>query len=258
MLIDTHCHLSYAPLNDDVAATVARAHAAGVSHMVNIATTPLNFAQTLDAASQHAGVYASIGLHPCHADEFFADPAYAEQFFAALQHPKVVAVGETGLDYYHSSTNVWQQQSFEFHIAAAIAHKKALVVHCRNAVDAVVDTLQKTDACAQTSVIIHCFSGDSADAARFLACGAYISVAGIATFKNATALHDAVKIVPDDRLLIETDAPFLSPAPHRGKPCDVAYIVHTAAAIAALRGVSVEELGRVTSQNARRVLGVQN
>jgi TatD DNase family protein len=255
MLIDTHCHLNYAPLSDDVAATVARAHAAGVSRMVNIATTPDNFDQTLAAATNHNSVYASIGLHPCHADEHFAAAHYADKFFTALAHPKVVAVGETGLDFYHSSTNTWQQQSFEFHIAAAIQHNKALVVHCRNAVDAVEETLQRTNVCAQVPVIIHCFSGNTQDMQRFVACGAYISVAGIVTFKNAKELHAAVQLIPDDRLLIETDAPYLAPAPHRGKPCEVAYLPHTAAAIAELRQMSLADLADLTSQNAARVFG---
>ena len=251
MLIDTHCHLSYDPLRADVDAVLQRARAAGVRHMINIGTRADNFAAVTALAAQYPDVSASIGLHPEHADDF--NENYCRIFQQYL--PQAQAVGETGLDYFHESSPDprVQQESFAYHLTSAGERGLTTVVHCRNAVHDTAAVLKKH---AGSKVVIHCFTGSPEEARIFLDLGAYISFSGIVTFKNAADVHASAAYVPEDRILVETDAPFLAPMPHRGKPCEPAYVRHTAERIAQLRGTSAEELIRITGKNAVTAFGL--
>lgn len=250
MLIDSHCHLNYKGLIEHQAEVLARARARGVETMLNIATRESEWDDVLDTAVREPDVWATVGIHPHEADEHpHVDTA---KLVARAAHPRVVGIGETGLDYYYDhSDRARQQASFRSHIAASRDTGLPLVVHTR---DAEADTLaimrDEMDRGAYGGVI-HCFtaSGAFADAAMDL--GFYISISGIVTFRSAKDLQETAARLPLDRLLIETDSPFLAPVPHRGKSCEPAFVADTARFLAELRGESVETLAAATSANFR-------
>lgn len=254
MLIDSHCHLNYKGLVEDQAGAIARAKAAGVSLMLNISTRESEWQDVIAAAEGDAAVWATVGIHPHEAD---AHPGVdAARLVKAAEHPRVVGIGESGLDYYYDHSDRGRQQaSFREHIAAARTTGLPLIVHTRDAEEDTAailrDEMEKGAFCG----IIHCFTA-SADFARIaLDLGFLISLSGIVTFKNASDLQAVAKIIPEDRLLVETDAPFLSPVPHRGRPCEPAYVADTARFVAGLRGVSFEQLSETTSANFLKLFG---
>jgi TatD DNase family protein len=248
MFVDSHCHLNYKGLIEDQAGVIARAEAAGVSTMLNISTRESEWDAVVATAEATPHIWASIGIHPHEADEH--PDVDTVKLIAKAGHAKVIAIGETGLDYYYDhSDRDRQRASFRTHIAASRETGLPLIVHTRDAEDDTVEILRDEMGKGAYPGVIHCFtaSGEFADIALEL--GFYISISGIVTFKNAAELRETAARVPLDRLLIETDSPFLAPVPHRGKSCEPAYVADTARFLADLRGVSVEALAETTSAN---------
>ena len=254
MLIDSHCHLDYPALASDRDGVLARAAEAGVGRFINISTTRTDFPAVLATAEAYGQVYCSVGAHPHHVEEAGQDFDEAELIDHAM-HPKVVGIGETGLDYfYEHSPRAMQQASFRKHLRACKASGLPVIVHTRDA-DADTAAILQDEGAGQGMLhgVLHCFSSGRALAEAAIAMGFYISLSGILTFKKSDELRAIVKDVPLDRLLVETDSPFLAPMPHRGKPCEPAYIRHTAQLLAELKGISAEELARTTTVNAMRL-----
>lgn len=250
MLIDSHCHLNYKGLIEHQAEVLARARARGVETMLNIATRESEWDDVLDTAVREPDVWATVGIHPHEADEHpHIDTA---KLVARAAHPRVVGIGETGLDYYYDhSDRARQQLSFRSHIAASRETGLPLVVHTREAeADTLAIMRDEMDKGAYGGVI-HCFTASGAFADAALELGFYISISGIVTFRSAKDLQETAARLPLDRLLIETDLPFLAPVPHRGKSCEPAFVADTAKFLAELRGESVETLAAATSANFR-------
>ena len=248
MLIDSHCHLNYKGLVEEQAAVLIRAREAGVGIILNISTRENEWDDVLATAERNTDVWATVGIHPHEAD---AHPEVdTGKLVERARHPRVVGIGETGLDYYYDHSDRDQQKcSFRAHIAAARETGLPLIVHTR---DAEADTIQiLSDEMGKGAFrgVIHCFtaSGDFADKA--LALGFYISISGIVTFKNAKDLQETAMRLPRNQLLVETDSPFLAPVPHRGRPCEPAFVADTARFLAGLRGESFEDLCSYTSNN---------
>ncbi|MFM9853058.1 MAG: TatD family hydrolase, partial [Sphingomonadaceae bacterium] len=252
MFIDSHCHLVYKGLVEEQAAVLDRARTAGVSAMLNISTRESEWDDVVAVAERERDVWASVGIHPHEAD---AHPEIdAAKLIARAAHPRVIAIGETGLDYYYDKSDRDQQRtSFRAHIAAARATGLPLIVHTRDAEADTADILADEMAKGAYRGVIHCFTASQDFADKAIALALYISISGIVTFKNAKDLQASAAVVPDDFLLIETDAPFLAPVPHRGRPCEPAFVADTARFLAGLRGVSVETLAAQTSANFYRL-----
>lgn len=248
MFVDSHCHLNYAGLVEDQAAVIARARNAGVSTMLNISTRQREWADVVGVAERHRDIWATIGIHPHEAD---AHPEIdTARLIEASAHPRVIGIGETGLDYYYDhSDRDRQRASFRAHIVAARETGLPLIVHTRDAEEDTAEILADEMGKGAYRGVIHCFTASSAFAEKALALGLYISISGIITFKNATDLQATASMLPQERLLIETDAPFLAPVPHRGRPCEPAYVTDTARFLANLRGVELENLAEETSRN---------
>ncbi|MBM3644980.1 MAG: TatD family deoxyribonuclease [Alphaproteobacteria bacterium] len=252
MLIDSHCHLDFPELAADEAGILARARTAGVRGMLTIGTRLDRFAAVRGIAERHANVWCSVGVHPHEAAE--EGQSVPDRLIAEAAHPRVVGIGETGLDYfYEHSPREAQRDSFRAHIAASRATGLPLIVHTRDADDETAQTLEEEHARGAFPGLIHCFSSGPEVAARALALGLSISISGIVTFKSAEQLRGIVRDVPLDRLLIETDAPYLAPVPRRGKTNEPAFVSHTAAKVAELKGVSVERLADATADNFFRL-----
>ena len=250
MLIDSHCHLNYKGLVEDQANVLDRSRAAGVDLMLNIATRESEWDAVLDTAVRESDVWATAGIHPHEADEHpHVDTA---KLVERAAHPRVVGIGETGLDYYYDhSDRERQQKSFRSHIAACRETGLPLIVHTRDAEEDTIRIMREEMEQGAYSGVIHCFTASGAFADAAMALGFYISISGIVTFKSARDLQETAARLPLDRLLVETDSPFLAPVPHRGKPCEPAYVADTARFLASLRGESVEQLAAATSANFR-------
>jgi TatD DNase family protein len=252
MLVDSHCHLDFPEFAQELPEVVARAREAGVGVCVTIGTSLAGFARVREVASQFPNVYCSVGIHPHEADkEPIAD---AGPLLELAQHPKVIGIGETGLDYYYEhSPRAAQQANFRAHISAARQLGLPLIVHTRDADDDTIAILQEEMTAAPFTGLIHCFTGTRRLAEAALALGFCISASGIATFKKSEELRSVLRDVPLDRLLVETDAPYLAPVPHRGKRNEPAFVAHTAAVMAELKGVSAAELAEATTGNFFRL-----
>ncbi len=252
LLVDSHCHLDYPGLSEDTDAVLARARDAGVGHMLTIGTKITAFDGVLAVAKKYDNVFCTVGIHP---HEAGTEPAMDVQKLMTLaDHPKVVAFGETGLDfYYEHSSRADQERSFRVHIAAAREAGLPVIVHTRDADPEMAAILTDERKKGAFSGVIHCFSSGPELAATALDLGLYISISGIVTFKKAEELRAVVKTVPMDRLLVETDSPYLAPIPHRGKPNEPSYVKHTAATVAGLKEVSLEDLATQTTANFFRL-----
>jgi TatD DNase family protein len=252
MLVDSHCHLDFPDYAGDVEGVVARARAAGVVTCLSIGTELSRFAGVRAVAEKFPDVWCSVGVHPHEAaKEPLIGPA---PLLAEAAHTKVAGIGETGLDYYYEhSPRPAQVANFRCHIAAGRQTKLPVIVHTRDAEDDTIAILSEEMGKGAFTGLIHCFTGSQKLADAALALGLYISVSGIATFKNSGALRDVIKTVPLDRLLVETDAPFLAPMPHRGKTNEPAFVVHTARMLAELKEVSEGELAAATTGNFFRL-----
>ncbi|HEY1637900.1 MAG TPA: TatD family hydrolase [Rhizomicrobium sp.] len=252
MLVDSHCHLDFPEFAPELDAVVQRAREVDVRVCVTIGTTLAKFPNVLAVAEQFDNIWCSVGVHPHEAKvEPLADSA---PLLERAQNPKVAGIGETGLDYYYGhSPREMQIANFRAHIAAARELKLPLIVHTRDAEDDTIAILQDEMGQGAFTGLIHCFTGTQALAEAALALGFCISASGIATFKKSEALRDVLKTVPLDRLLVETDAPYLAPMPHRGKRNEPAFVTHTAAMLAELKGVSFDELAAATTDNFFRL-----
>jgi TatD DNase family protein len=248
MLIDSHCHLDFPELKAELGAVLQRAQAAGVGLMVTISTRVGQFNELRSLVEAHDNVFCSIGTHPHNAAE--EPDIMVEELVELSRHSKVVAIGEAGLDYHydHSPRDV-QEKSFRTHIAAARETDLPLVIHARDADADIARMLEEETKKGAFPFVLHCFTSGPDLAHRGLTLGGYISFSGVVTFKNAQALRDIALAVPSDRLLVETDAPYLAPEPLRGKTNEPAFVVHTAARLAALRGVREGEIARLTTEN---------
>ena len=248
MLVDSHCHLEYKGLVENREAVLARARAAGIGAFLNISTRQSEWDQVVGTAACEPDVFASVGIHPHEAD------AHQDLGRAALleatHHPKVIAIGETGLDYYYDKSDRDIQKSlFRMHIDVARETQLPLIIHTRDAEDDTHAILDEEMGKGAYPALIHCFTASAGFAEKVLALGLTISLSGIVTFKNAKDLQAIAKNIPDDRLLVETDSPFLAPVPHRGQVCEPGYVADTAAFVAGLRSVDVEHLAAVTTNN---------
>jgi len=250
--IDSHCHLNYKGLAEQQAEVLARARAAGVDTMLTIATRESEWDDVIGIAERETDVWATVGIHPHEADQHaHIDTA---KLVSRAQHPRVVGIGETGLDYYYDHSDRGRQQiSFRAHIAAARDTGLPIIVHTRDAEDETAAILRDEMGKGAYPGVIHCFTASDAFANIALELGLYISISGIVTFKNARDLQETAARVPIDRLLIETDAPFLAPVPHRGKTGEPAFVADTARFLADLRGIDVETLAEATSANFHRL-----
>lgn len=247
-LIDSHCHLNYEGLVGREAEVLANARARGVGGFLNISTRQSEWPAVVGAAERHGDVWASIGVHPHEADQH--PDLGSATLVAAAEHPRVIAIGECGLDYYYDkSDRTAQRARFEAHIDAARQTGLPLVVHTRDAEEDTADILTREVTKGGVKGVLHCFTGSANLAATALDLGFYISLSGIVTFKNAKDLQETAKSIPQDRLLVETDSPFLAPVPHRGKPCEPAFVADTAAFLAELRGEDPAALADATSRN---------
>ncbi len=248
MLVDSHCHLNYKGLVERQSETLANARAAGVTAMLNISTRECEWDDVIGLASKEPDVWASVGIHPHEADGHTdVDTA---KLVARAAHPRVIAIGETGLDYYYDHSDREQQRaSFRAHIAAARETGLPIIVHTRDAEADTAQILTEEMGKGAYTGVIHCFTASAEFAEIALNLGFYISLSGIVTFKNATELQQIAKTIPAERLLIETDSPFLAPVPYRGKTCEPAFVASTAAFVAELRGTSMELVSAQTSDN---------
>jgi TatD DNase family protein len=252
MLVDSHCHLEYDSLAADADGVMARAKAAGVGVCLTIGTKLSKFPTTLSVAQRYTHIWCSVGVHPHEAAvESLTDSG---ALIERTRHPKVVGIGETGLDYYYDhSPRDAQAANFRIHIDAARQTGLPLIVHTRDAEDDTIAILREEMDKGAFTGVLHCFTGTKKLAQAGLALGLTISASGIITFKNSEDLRAVFRDVPLDRLLVETDAPYLAPLPHRGKRNEPAFVAHTAAALAALKGVTPDELARATTDNFFRL-----
>lgn len=248
MLVDSHCHLNYKGLAEQQDDVLRRARERGVTAMLNIATRESEWDDVLGAAERHADVWASVGIHPHDADQH--PHIDTEKLVARAAHPRIVAIGETGLDYYYDKSDREQQQSsFRTHIHACQQTDLPLIVHTRDAEDDTYAIMADEMGRAPYRGVIHCFTASDDFARKALDLGFYISISGIVTFKNAAELQASAKWIPQDRLLIETDSPFLAPVPHRGKTGEPAFVADTLSFLADLRGEDRGALGQITAKN---------
>ncbi len=256
MLIDSHAHIQGKEYAGEVEAVIARAHEAGVEKIIAVggAGDMSSNTEAVGLAKSFPGVYATVGMHPHDAKDVGAEEL--QELKSLTAEPKVIAVGETGLDYYydHSPREV-QRRVFGQFIHLARETGLPIVVHERDAAQDVADLL-RTEGAGKLRGVIHCFTGNYEAARAYLDLGFYISFTGIITFKNAEALRDVVRNVPLERMLVETDSPYLTPVPHRGKRNEPAYVRYVAETVAGLKGVTLEEAARVTTQNVRQLFGV--
>ena len=247
MLTDSHAHLDDPAFDSDRDQLIPRARAAGVTRIITVGTDIEGSRRACDLAAAHDGVWASIGCHPHEADKYGDDLSGLRDL---AKRPKVVAIGETGLDYAKKFSSIDNQgKLFRAHLKLAGETGLPVVIHCRDAHDDVRAILREQPARG----VIHCFSGNARDAAAYLELGFVLSIAGPVTFSNANGLRAAIKDVPRDRLLVETDCPYLTPVPHRGKRNEPAYVRHTAEAVAALLGLSIEAFAETSSKTAREL-----
>lgn len=253
MLIDSHCHFCFPELLADADAVLARMRDAGVGMALNISTSREDLDPVVRFAQAHEGIFATVGIHPDNIEDGELDvEALVEKAGAA----KVVAIGETGLDYYHLREPLdWQRARFRTHIRAARECRKPLVIHTRASAE---DTLRimREERADEVGGVMHCFTENAEVARAAMDLGFLISFSGILTFKSARDLREVATVVPDDRILVETDAPYLAPVPHRGKANEPAWVVHVAATLAELRGQTIEHIHKNTTDNFIKLFNV--
>ena len=251
-LVDSHCHINFEALQQDFDGLLARAKDANVGHMLCVAVNLEDFPEVLALAEQYPHIYASVGVHPCYTD---CEEPSVERLVELAAHDRIVAIGETGLDYFRTEGRPeWQRDRFRRHIEAAKRTGKPLIIHTRQAADDTMDILRQHDA-GSVGGVMHCFSEDWITAEKALDIGFYISFSGIVTFRNADSLREVAKKVPLNRILVETDCPYLAPVPMRGKQNEPAYVHHTALFLAEWLGMSFESLAQITSENFFNLFG---
>ena len=252
MLVDSHCHLEYKGLVEERDEVLTRAREAGVGAFLNISTKQAEWSQVVGTANAQPDVWASVGIHPHNADDH---PGLTrDELLEATYDPRVIGIGETGLDYYydHSDRDA-QRELFRLHIDVARELQLPVIIHTRDAEEDTLAILSDEMGKGAFPALIHCFTASPEFGQRVLELGLSISISGIVTFKNAKELQKFAREIPQDRLLVETDSPFLAPVPHRGKTCEPGYVGDTARFLADLRGESFDELSRVTTENFYRL-----
>jgi len=250
MLVDSHCHLNFPELAANLPAIKQSMQDNGVGYALCISVTLPDFPQVLALAETNDNFYASVGVHPDY--ENIEEPSVAT-LLALANHPKVIAIGETGLDYFRLTGDLeWQRTRFRNHIRAAIQCGKPLIIHTRNAAEDTIRIMTEENA-QQVGGVMHCFTENLDVALQAIALGFYISFSGIVTFKNALTIKEVAQSVPLDRILVETDSPYLAPVPYRGKINQPSYVKHVAEEIAKLRGISFEEVSAATTENFFRL-----
>ena len=250
MFVDSHCHIDFPELADRIDDVLANMAQNRVAHALCVSVTLEDFPRVLGLAERHSHLFASVGVHPDHTEG--AEPT-VDDLLQRSNHPKVVAIGETGLDYFRLTGDLeWQRARFRNHIRAARACRKPLIIHTR---EAAVDTLavMKEEGADEAGGVMHCFTETWEVASQAMDLNFYISFSGIITFKNALQLKQVAQQVPLERLLIETDSPYLAPVPHRGKPNQPAFVKHVAEEVARLRGITVEEVAQASTENFFRL-----
>lgn len=250
MLVDSHCHLNFPEITENMPAVLQAMQDNGVNHALCIGVTLEKFPQVLAIAEANDHIWATVGIHP---DNEGVEEADVARLLALADHPKVIGIGETGLDYFRLTGDLeWQRERFRTHIRAAIACDKPLVIHTRNAAE---DTLRimREEGAERCGGVMHCFTESQEVAEQAMELGFYISFSGIVTFKNAQALKEVARTIPLDRMLVETDSPYLAPIPFRGKTNQPAYVRHVAEHIADLRGISLGEVAEATTRNFFRL-----
>ena len=251
-LVDSHCHLDFPDFQEDLDGVVERARAAGVMIMVTICTRLSRLSQTLEIAERYPEVFCAVGVHPHQVAE--EGIPTVERLLEIAEHPKVVGIGETGLDYFYDySPRAAQQASFRVHIEAARRTGLPFIVHARDADDDTAGILREECSSGPVTGLLHCFSSGRMLAEAALELGMYISASGITTFRNAEAIRGILADVPADRLLVETDAPFLAPVPKRGKRNEPAFVAHTAAVLAGVKGIGIADFERQSTDNFFRL-----
>ena len=246
MLVDSHCHLDFPELANDTPGVLAEIRDHGVSHALCVAVTLEDFPKVKALAEQHENLYASVGTHPDYPDH---PTVTVEQLVELADHPKVVPIGETGLDYYRLEGDLeWQRERFRTHIRASRIARKPLIIHTRAAAADTI-AIMKDERADDARGVMHCFTESWETAEAALDLGFYISFSGIVTFKSAAALKDVARRVPLDRLLVETDSPYLAPVPYRGKTNRPAWVKYVAEEVARLRGLAFEEVAQATTRN---------
>jgi TatD DNase family protein len=278
-LVDTHCHLDFSEFSDDLDAVLERASAAGIEKIISVGTSVSSSRKVVQFASRYPNVFATVGVHPNSVRDDDAD--FIKELRDLAQHPKVVAIGETGLDFYRlpetdqsnvvetafgsmttetieielkrDSLKAAQSTAFELQLELAVELQKPVVIHQRDSWDETLSIIRRYPVRA----VFHCFTGGTAELEEVLALGHLVSFTGIVTFKNAAEIREAVKAIPADRIMLETDAPYLAPVPYRGKRCEPAFVRETAERIATERQITVDQLAGTTTENARRFFGIR-
>lgn len=246
MLVDSHCHINFPELANNMDAVRQAMLDHQVGHALCVSVTLNKFPEVLAMAEAHSNIYASVGVHPDYEDE---DAFTVEDLVRLAQHPKVIAIGETGLDYFRLTGDLeWQRERFRTHIRAAIKAGKPLIIHTRASAEDTIRIMREENA-QLVGGVMHCFTESLEIALQAIELGFYISFSGIVTFKNAVALKEVAKGIPLDRILVETDSPYLAPIPFRGKINQPAYVKYVAEEVARLRGIPVEEVATATTQN---------
>jgi len=252
MLVDSHCHLNFPDFKEDLEGVITRARDAGVRVIQTICTEMAEFDEVKNIAEQYEGIYCSVGVHPN--DSGATKITSAKELIAKTSHPKVIGIGETGLDYHYEKTDrELQKESFIEHIAAARESGLPLIVHTRDADEDTIEILSSEMAKGKFKGLIHCFTSSNHLAEKSIELGLYISVSGIITFKNAQTIRDAIKNVPMDRLLVETDAPYLAPIPYRGKRNEPSFVMYTNKMLSEIKFIPENNCANITTDNFFRL-----
>jgi len=256
MLVDSHCHLNFPEFAEDLDEVVKHAYDQRIGHMLTVNTRLSESVAIQKIAEKYPNIFCSVGIHPHDSKDHHHHPNLSDQLALHAKHPKVVALGETGLDYYYNHSDRESQiDCFKVHLEASHALDLPVIIHTRNADD---DTIACLDEYPNTNAVLHCFSGSKDLAKLGLDRGLYISFSGIITFKNADDLRNTVEYVPLDRVLVETDSPFLAPLPHRGKRNEPAYMIETAKKLAELKDLTIDEICDTTTTDAIKIFGLDH
>ncbi len=255
MIIDSHCHLTYEPMSKSLTETINRANKDGVKYMLTISTEDKSFDKIIKIISEHKSVYGTYGIHP-HEAKFHQNIKISHIIKKIDLNKKIIGIGETGLDFYYNHSEKNDQIScFEEHIYAAQKKNLPLIVHTRSAEKETFEILQKHVKKKDFKILIHCFTGTREFAFKLIDLGAYISASGVVTFKNSHDLANTFKDLPNNKILVETDAPYLAPVPLRGKPNEPSYIIHTVKFLSELKKLSFDEFSNITSNNFFNLFG---
>ena len=258
MIIDSHCHLTYEPMSNALNETIDRANKDGIKYMLTISTEDKSFEQILKIVNDYKSVYGTYGIHP-HEAKSHQHIKSIDIINKVNQNKKIIGVGETGLDFYYNHSEKKDQiNSFEEHISAAQEKNLPLIVHTRSAEKETLQILEKHSKKKETKILIHCFTGTREFAFKLLDLGAYISASGVVTFNKSQDLANTFRDIPNEKILVETDAPYLAPVPLRGKPNEPSYIIHTVKFLSKIKNLSFDEFSKITSNNFFNLFGKLN